>query len=97
MKGLDGIQGPIYVGTGCVFRRQALYGYDAPKAKRTPTRTCNCLPKWCYCGCCCSGRRKKKKVNRPKSEIKKQNVRKDTAPGCALECIEEGTEGNSAL
>ncbi|PPD67570.1 hypothetical protein GOBAR_DD35549 [Gossypium barbadense] len=26
MKGLDGIQGPIYVGTGCVFRRQALYG-----------------------------------------------------------------------
>ncbi|KAJ0806026.1 putative cellulose synthase (UDP-forming) [Helianthus annuus] len=24
MKGLDGIQGPIYVGTGCVFRRQAL-------------------------------------------------------------------------
>ncbi|KHN41284.1 Cellulose synthase A catalytic subunit 6 [UDP-forming] [Glycine soja] len=27
MKGLDGIQGPIYVGTGCVFRRQAFYGY----------------------------------------------------------------------
>ncbi|KAF3508716.1 hypothetical protein F2Q69_00008583 [Brassica cretica] len=24
MKGLDGIQGPIYVGTGCVFSRQAL-------------------------------------------------------------------------
>ncbi|KAG0488021.1 hypothetical protein HPP92_006832 [Vanilla planifolia] len=34
MKGLDGLQGPIYVGTGCVFRRQALYGYDAPKAKQ---------------------------------------------------------------
>ncbi|VAH97355.1 unnamed protein product [Triticum turgidum subsp. durum] len=34
MKGLDGIQGPIYVGTGCVFRRQALYGYDAPKTKK---------------------------------------------------------------
>jgi hypothetical protein len=34
MKGLDGIQGPIYVGNGCVFRRQALYGYDAPKIKR---------------------------------------------------------------
>ncbi|KAF5946916.1 hypothetical protein HYC85_017144 [Camellia sinensis] len=28
MKGLDGIQGPVYVGTGCVFRRQALYGFD---------------------------------------------------------------------
>ncbi|RVW51179.1 putative cellulose synthase A catalytic subunit 6 [Vitis vinifera] len=39
MKGLDGIQGPIYVGTGCVFRRQALYGYDAPKTKKPPTRT----------------------------------------------------------
>ncbi|XP_062205677.1 probable mixed-linked glucan synthase 7 [Phragmites australis] len=28
--GLDGIQGPIYVGTGCLFRRAALYGMDAP-------------------------------------------------------------------
>ena len=28
MKGLDGIQGPVYVGTGCVFFRQALYGYS---------------------------------------------------------------------
>lgn len=31
MKGLDGIQGPVYVGTGCVFRRHALYGFDVPK------------------------------------------------------------------
>ncbi|ONM06324.1 Cellulose synthase-like protein D3 [Zea mays] len=28
--GLDGLQGPIYVGTGCVFRRSALYGVDPP-------------------------------------------------------------------
>nr|GFC44735.1 cellulose synthase A catalytic subunit 7 [Tanacetum cinerariifolium] len=28
MKGVDGIQGPFYVGTGCCFNRQALYGYD---------------------------------------------------------------------
>ncbi|KAK1260032.1 putative cellulose synthase A catalytic subunit 1 [UDP-forming] [Acorus gramineus] len=28
LKGLDGIQGPVYVGTGCCFNRQALYGYD---------------------------------------------------------------------
>jgi len=28
--GLDGLQGPIYVGTGCVFRRAALYGVDPP-------------------------------------------------------------------
>ncbi|KAF8720607.1 hypothetical protein HU200_023677 [Digitaria exilis] len=29
--GLDGLQGPIYVGTGCVFRRSALYGADPPR------------------------------------------------------------------
>ncbi|KAK4411596.1 Cellulose synthase A catalytic subunit [UDP-forming] [Sesamum angolense] len=39
MKGLDGLQGPIYVGTGCVFRRQALYGYDAPVRKKPPSKT----------------------------------------------------------
>jgi cellulose synthase A len=30
MTGLDGFQGPVYVGTECVFRRQALYGYEPP-------------------------------------------------------------------
>ncbi|KAK9286342.1 hypothetical protein L1049_014735 [Liquidambar formosana] len=89
MKGLDGIQGPIYVGTGCVFRRQALYGYDAPKTKKPPTRTCNCWPKWC----CCS-RRKKKNTTKPKSEKNKNLRRGDTgAPIFALEGIEEGIEG----
>ncbi len=90
MKGLDGIQGPIYVGTGCVFRRQSFYGNDAPKTKKPPTRTCNCLPKWC---CCCSGR-KKKKTTKSKSE-KKQKFRKldSGAPVLALEGIEEGIEG----
>ncbi|KAG7971292.1 hypothetical protein I3843_07G127300 [Carya illinoinensis] len=92
MKGLDGIQGPIYVGTGCVFRRQAFYGFDAPKAKKPPTRTCNCLPKWCCCGCLCSGTRKKKKTNKPKSEMKKKNSGMG-APVRALEGIEEGIEG----
>ncbi|KAL0391842.1 UNVERIFIED_CONTAM: Cellulose synthase A catalytic subunit [UDP-forming] [Sesamum radiatum] len=33
MKGLDGIQGPIYVGTGCVFRRQALSRKKNKKGK----------------------------------------------------------------
>ncbi|KAK9271271.1 hypothetical protein L1049_026861 [Liquidambar formosana] len=95
MKGLDGIQGPIYVGTGCVFSRPALYGYDAPKTKKPPTRTCNCLPKWC---CCCSGRRKKKKTNKPKSEMKKKNSREVDAgvpaPVCALEG-DKGIEGEN--
>ncbi|KAK2661024.1 hypothetical protein Ddye_007557 [Dipteronia dyeriana] len=94
MKGLDGIQGPIYVGTGCVFRRQALYGFDAPKAKKTQSRTCNCLPKWCCCGCLCSGKRKKKKTNRPKFEMKKQTTKKrDALPLFALEGTEKGVEG----
>ncbi|CAI0393847.1 unnamed protein product [Linum tenue] len=35
LRGLDGIQGPVYVGTGCVFNRTALYGYEPPlKPKR---------------------------------------------------------------
>lgn len=50
MKGLDGIQGPVYVGTGCVFRRQALYGYEPPKGPKRP--------KMVSCDCC-FGRRKK--------------------------------------
>ena len=95
LRGLDGIQGPIYVGTGCVFRRQAFYGFDAPKAKKPPSRTCNCLPKW-LCGCCCSGRtKKKKKTNKPKSEIKKMTT-KTYVPLNALEGIEEGIEGNTS-
>ncbi|KAJ4813677.1 Cellulose synthase [Rhynchospora pubera] len=54
MKGLDGIQGPVYVGTGCVFRRQALYGYKPPKGPKRPKMvTCDCCP--------CFGRRKKSK------------------------------------
>lgn len=30
LLGLNGIQGPSYVGTGCMFRRFALYGTDPP-------------------------------------------------------------------
>eukprot|EP00898_Chlorokybus_atmophyticus_P005987 jgi/Chlat1/638/Chrsp103S00964 len=33
MRGMDGSQGPLYVGTGCFFRRQALYGRPPPGAK----------------------------------------------------------------
>ncbi|KAH9757621.1 cellulose synthase A catalytic subunit 2 [Citrus sinensis] len=85
MKGLDGIQGPIYVGTGCVFRRQALYGYDAPVKKKPPRKTCNCLPKWCCC--CCRSRKKSKKG---KSNKKNKDTSKQIY---ALENIEEGIEG----
>lgn len=52
MRGLDGVQGPVYVGTGCVFRRQALYGYSPPKGPKRPKMvSCDCCP--------CFGRRKK--------------------------------------
>lgn len=32
MRALDGLQGPVYVGTGCLFRRYALYGFHPPRA-----------------------------------------------------------------
>ncbi|KZV16530.1 cell synthase A catalytic subunit 2 [Dorcoceras hygrometricum] len=90
MKGLDGIQGPIYVGTGCVFRRQALYGYDAPKKAKPPGKTCNCWPKWC---CCCFGSRKKNKKKTSKDKKKNTKVREASTQIHALENIEEGIEG----
>lgn len=48
MKGLDGIQGPVYVGTGCVFYRQALYGYGPQSlpALSKPSSSSS----WCCCG-----------------------------------------------
>jgi len=88
MKGLDGLQGPIYVGTGCVFRRQALYGFDAPKKKKTKRMTCNCWPKWCLF---CCGLRKNRKS---KTTDKKKKNREASKQIHALENIEEGTKGN---
>ncbi|CAB4309550.1 unnamed protein product [Prunus armeniaca] len=53
MRALDGLQGPVYVGTGCLFRRTALYGFDPPRVKK------------CRNGCCCcsgfSARRRTRK------------------------------------
>ncbi|KAI3750608.1 hypothetical protein L2E82_21291 [Cichorium intybus] len=95
MKGLDGIQGPIYVGTGCVFRRQALYGFDAPTKKKAPGKTCNCLPKWC---CCCFGSKKKKSKGKTKEKTKKSKKMKEASTQIhALENIEEGIEVNQSF
>ncbi|KAH0705407.1 hypothetical protein KY290_010102 [Solanum tuberosum] len=90
MKGLDGIQGPIYVGTGCVFRRQALYGYDAPKKAKPSGKTCNCWPNWC-CFCCKS--RKKHKKGKTTNDKKKIKGKDASTQVHALENIEEGIEG----
>ncbi|KAL5714911.1 cellulose synthase (UDP-forming) [Ranunculus cassubicifolius] len=89
MKGLDGLQGPIYVGTGCVFRRQALYGFDAPSKKKSPGKTCNCWPKWCCC--LCSRSRKNRKMNPQKDRSKKQRGTSNQIH--ALESINEGVDG----
>lgn len=93
MKGLDGLQGPIYVGTGCVFRRVALYGFDAPAKKKVPSKTCNCWPKWC---CLCCGSRKKN-VKTKKEKKKKPKNREASKQIHALENIEEGKDGKDSL
>ncbi|XP_058208031.1 cellulose synthase A catalytic subunit 4 [UDP-forming] [Rhododendron vialii] len=110
MKGLDGIQGPVYVGTGCVFNRQALYGYDPPVSEKRPKMTCDCWPSWCCC--CCGGSRKpksKKKglkallglggmYNKKKKMMGKNYSRKSlSGPVFDLEEIEEGLEGFDEL
>lgn len=89
MKGLDGIQWPIYVGTGCVFKRHAFYGYDAPKREKGLTRTCKCVPKWFCFGFCCSDKRKKKKANKLKNDINEIMISRMTnyQHVCALDGI----------
>jgi cellulose synthase A len=90
LKGLDGIQGPVYVGTGCVFRRQALYGYEAPyKGGKPPQSSCGGLcPSWLFAS--------PKSSKNSKSSTKKGAVRTDsTIPIFSLEDIEEGVEGNN--
>ncbi|XP_042425999.1 cellulose synthase-like protein D2 [Zingiber officinale] len=42
MRALDGLQGPVYVGTGCLFRRIALYGFDPPGSKEHHAGCCSC-------------------------------------------------------
>ncbi|KAJ3672605.1 hypothetical protein LUZ60_007326 [Juncus effusus] len=42
MRALDGLQGPVYVGTGTLFRRIALYGFDPPRSKEHKPGCCGC-------------------------------------------------------
>ncbi|PQP98829.1 Cellulose synthase [Prunus yedoensis var. nudiflora] len=87
LRGLDGIQGPVYVGTGCVFNRTALYGYEPPvKPKHKKAGFVSSL---------CGGSRKKgSKSSKKGSDKKKSNKHVDpTVPIFSLEDIEEGVEG----
>ncbi|GBG80750.1 hypothetical protein CBR_g31305 [Chara braunii] len=64
MKGLDGVQGPMYVGTGCVFRRQALYGFCPPLRGNTlddeeDAVSRGCCASLCCCCFCCGPRSRK--------------------------------------
>jgi len=72
MRALDGLQGPVYVGTGCVFRRIALYGFDAPRGR---SGLCYCL-----CCCCCLGKRsKEKKTKGQKRDIEVKGLTEGTS------------------
>lgn len=69
MKGLDGIQGPVYVGTGCVFNRQALYGYGPLSLP--------VLPKSSFCSSCCCCCRRSKKASENQNDIYRDARRED--------------------
>lgn len=87
LRGLDGIQGPVYVGTGCVFNRTALYGYEPPHKPKN--KKSGFLAD-------CFGRSSKRssKSSKKGSDKKKSNKHVDpTVPIFSLEDIEEGVEG----
>ncbi|KAA0058629.1 cellulose synthase A catalytic subunit 3 [Cucumis melo var. makuwa] len=87
LRGLDGLQGPVYVGTGCVFNRTALYGYEPPlKPKNRKTGFLSSL---------CGGSRKKKAKSSKKSPDKKKSSKHidPTVPIFNLDDIEEVVEG----
>lgn len=89
MKGLDGIQGPVYVGTGCCFNRQALYGYD-------PVLTEEDLEPNIIVKSCCGSRKKGKSSKKYNYDQKRRGIsRSDSnAPLFNMEDIEEGFEGS---
>ncbi|KAH9729169.1 cellulose synthase [Citrus sinensis] len=95
MLGLDGIQGPVYVGTGCVFNRQALYGYDPPVSEKRPKMTCDCWPSWCCC--CCGGSRKSKSKKKGDKRGFFSGLYTKKKKMMGKNYIEEGLEGYDEL
>ena len=80
LKGLDGIQGPVYVGTGCCFKRQALYGHDAPFVDRSSNDD--------FITQFCCGPRKKNRPSKTKNAAKRPPTRNDP-----MFTLEDGVEG----
>ncbi len=83
MKGLDGIQGPVYVGTGCVFRRRALYGYDPPTKEGNKKAIQNI----------CCGAHKPVRKNKLAHASNKKKTPDSKSSIFGIEDIEEGFKG----
>ena len=67
MRALDGLQGPMYVGTGCMFRRISLYAIDPPRYKDRGS----------FCSrifCCAGSKRKKQKQVHSNMQKKKLDI-----------------------
>lgn len=74
------------MGTGCVFNRTALYGYEAP-VKQKPRKAG-------FLSLCCGGSGKKSSKSSKRGSDKKRSKHVDnTVPIFNLEDIEEGVEG----
>ncbi|CAM6100571.1 unnamed protein product [Calypogeia fissa] len=79
MRALDGIQGPVYVGTGCVFRRLALYGFDPPRYSiKDDDDSC------CFGLCCCCGGSRKQSTKEPKKKKKNAKPKREAVVAAAL-------------
>lgn len=96
MKGLDGVQGPVYVGTGTCFKRSAIYGYDPPPkdTKNKPGQSKGMCPDW-LCGPRKKGVGKTKAGKGGKKKSQPPSRTDSTIPIFSLEDIEEGIEGRS--
>ncbi|TXG70440.1 hypothetical protein EZV62_005375 [Acer yangbiense] len=86
LRGLDGIQGPVYVGTGCVFNRIAIYGYEPPLKLKHKKPECLST---------CFGRSRKKNTKSSRKESNKKNSNKHADPIVLVYNLEdiEGVEG----
>ena len=75
------------MGTGCVFNRTALYGYEPPIKNKKKKVT--------FFSSCCGGSRKKSSKSSKKIPDKKKSSKHvdNTVPVFNLEDIEEGVEG----
>ncbi|XLR68740.1 hypothetical protein S83_019412 [Arachis hypogaea] len=60
-------QRPMYVGIGCVFNRQALYGYSPPSMPNLPRSSSSCC-------CCCPSKKAKKDVFELYKDAKREEL-----------------------